>query len=128
MRHDNHDKCDEFDGLMKSGSSDVCFSDYAREYQSKMIQEGHERNARTYELAFQHLERFMGTTQVMFSHLTSFVCCFMIPVKTLSLLVLYISAPSVHCGILLRRGVVGYPYGGIFAAIHAQAPYMLRHF
>ena len=58
---------------MKSGSSDVCFSDYAREYQSKMIQDGHERNARTYELAFQHLERFMGTTQVMFSHLTSTV-------------------------------------------------------
>ena len=45
MCHDNHDKCDEFDGLMKSGSSDVCFSDYAREYQSKMIQEGHDRNS-----------------------------------------------------------------------------------
>jgi hypothetical protein len=64
---------DEVISYMKSGSSDVCFSDYAREYQSKMIQEGHERNARTYELAFQHLERFMGTTQVMFSHLTSTV-------------------------------------------------------
>lgn len=57
--------------FLKEGTSDVCFSDYARLYQSKMIQEGHTRNARTYELAFQHLERYAGTTKVMFSHLTS---------------------------------------------------------
>ena len=55
------------------GSSDLCFSDYAREYQSKMIRDGHARNARTYELAYQNLERFIGTTKVMFSHLTSTV-------------------------------------------------------
>ena len=55
------------------GSSDLCFSDYAREYQSKMIRDGHARNARTYELAYQNLERFIGTTKVMFSHLTSIV-------------------------------------------------------
>ena len=54
-----------------TGSSDICFSDYARQYQSKMIQEGHARNARTYELAYQNLERYAGTTKVMFSHLTS---------------------------------------------------------
>ena len=36
-----------------------------------MIQEGHARNARNYELAFQNLERFAGTNKVMFSHLTS---------------------------------------------------------
>ena len=36
---------DEVISYMKSGSSDVCFSDYAREYQSKMIQEGHDRNS-----------------------------------------------------------------------------------
>lgn len=64
---------DEVVSYIKSGTTDVCFSDYAREYQLKMIQEGHERNARTYELAYQHLERFIGTTQVMFSHLTSTV-------------------------------------------------------
>lgn len=56
---------------LKEGTSDVCFSDYARQYQSKMIQEGHARNARTYELAYQNLERYAGTNKVMFSHLTS---------------------------------------------------------
>ena len=38
-----------------------------------MIRDGHVRNARTYELAYQNLERFIGTTKVMFSHLTSTV-------------------------------------------------------
>ena len=38
------------------GTSDLCFSDYAREYQSKMIRDGHARNARTYELAYQNLK------------------------------------------------------------------------
>lgn len=57
--------------FLKEGTSDVCFSDYARQYQTKMIQEGHARNARTYELAYQHLERYAGTNKVMFSHLTS---------------------------------------------------------
>lgn len=56
-----------------NGSADICFSDYAREYQSKMIQDGHARNARTYELAYQNLERYIGTTKVMFSYLTSIV-------------------------------------------------------
>lgn len=57
--------------FLKEGTADVCFSDYAREYQKKMISEGHARNARTYELAFQHMERYAGTNKVMFSHLTS---------------------------------------------------------
>ena len=57
--------------FLKQGTSDVCFSDYARQYQAKMIREGHARNARTYELAYQHLERFAGTNKMMFSHLTS---------------------------------------------------------
>jgi len=57
--------------FLQKGLSDICFSDYAREYQKKMILEGHARNARTYELAYQHLERYAGTTKVMFSHLTS---------------------------------------------------------
>ena len=56
---------------LKNNTTDICFSDYARKYQSEMILEGHARNARTYELAYQHLERFAGTTKLMFSHLTS---------------------------------------------------------
>ena len=64
---------EEVVNYLKSGTADICFSDYAREYQSKMIQEGHARNARTYELAYQNLERYLGTTKVMFSNLTSTV-------------------------------------------------------
>lgn len=64
---------DDIMNYIKSGTADICFSDYAREFQSKMIQEGHARNARTYELAYENLERYIGTTKVMFSHLTSTV-------------------------------------------------------
>ena len=35
---------DEVVNYLKSGTADICFSDYAREYQSKMIQDGHARN------------------------------------------------------------------------------------
>lgn len=54
-----------------TSDEDICFSDYARKYYAAMFNAGQERNARNYELAFQHLERFAGTTKVMFSHLTS---------------------------------------------------------
>ncbi len=57
--------------FLKEGTSDICFSDYARQYQTKMIQEGHARNARTYELAYQNMEVYAGTNKVMFSHMTS---------------------------------------------------------
>lgn len=62
---------DEVVRFLKEGTSDICFSDYARQYQSKMIQEGHARNARNYELAFKNMELYAGTNKVMFSHLTS---------------------------------------------------------
>ena len=57
--------------FLKEGTSDVCFSDYARQYQAKMIQEGHARNARTYELAYQNMELYAGSNKIMFSHITS---------------------------------------------------------
>ena len=50
---------------------DICFSDYARLHHDRMINNGQVRNARNYELAYQHLERYAGTTKVMFSHMTS---------------------------------------------------------
>lgn len=56
---------------LKTGTAEVCFSDYARRYKDNLYNNGQERNSRNYELAYQHLERFAGTTQVMFSHLTS---------------------------------------------------------
>ena len=58
------------DYLMK-GSDDISFSDYAQLHINRMIDRGQERNARNYKLAVQHLERFAGTTHLMFSHLTS---------------------------------------------------------
>lgn len=56
---------------LKSGYSDICYSDYVRKHIDRMIDRGQQRNARNYELALQHMERFAGTTRVMFSHLTS---------------------------------------------------------
>ena len=56
---------------LKSGYNDICFSDYARKHIDRMIDKGEQRNARNYELALHHMERFAGTTRVMFSHLTS---------------------------------------------------------
>lgn len=54
-----------------SGNDDICFSDYARKHIDRLIDQGQERNAKNYKLALQHLERFVGTTNLMFSHFTS---------------------------------------------------------
>lgn len=50
---------------------DVCFSDYARQHVGRLINNGQDRTARNYELALGHLERYFGTTKVMFLQLTS---------------------------------------------------------
>ena len=52
---------------------DVCFSDFAQRHINRMIDEGHARNAKNYQLAVNHLERYLGTNQVMFGQLTSTV-------------------------------------------------------
>lgn len=57
--------------FLQNGDCDISFSDYARQYIDKMIWNGQKRNAKNYELALQHMERYAGTTKVMFSHLTS---------------------------------------------------------
>lgn len=57
--------------FLEEGTSDICFSDYARKYHDVLYNAGHLRNARNYELALQHMERYAGTTKIMFSHLTS---------------------------------------------------------
>ena len=56
---------------LEKGTADICFSDYARKYHDEMYNDGHERNARKYELAYQHLERYAGSNKVMFSQLTT---------------------------------------------------------
>lgn len=55
------------------GEETACFSDYAKLHISRMINRGQERNAKNYKLAVSHLERYLGTTEVMFEHLTSTV-------------------------------------------------------
>ena len=57
--------------FLTNGNDDICFSDYARVHIDRMIDRGQERNAKNYKLAIQHLERFIGTNQVMFAQLTS---------------------------------------------------------
>lgn len=56
---------------LQHGDEDLCFSDYARKYIDRMIDNGQARTARNYTLALQHMERFFGTTKVKFSQLTS---------------------------------------------------------
>lgn len=56
---------------VKNDDGDVCFSDYARQHNANMIDNGMERTAKNYRLAYEHLERFAGTNKVQFSMLTS---------------------------------------------------------
>ena len=56
---------------LRTADTDLCFSEYARLHIDRMIDRGQQRNARNYQLALQHLERFCGTTKVMFDELTS---------------------------------------------------------
>lgn len=50
-----------------------CFSEYAQLHIRRMEQRGQIRNAKNYKLAVQHIERYIGTNRVMFSHLSSAV-------------------------------------------------------
>ncbi|EJX03242.1 transposase, partial [gut metagenome] len=47
------------------------FSEYAEAFISRMREEGHVRNAKNYKLALDRLQRYLGTTEVMFSRLTA---------------------------------------------------------
>ena len=62
---------DDVVAYLESGTADVCFSDYARQYHDNLYNNGHERNARNYELAYKHLELYAGSNKVMCSQLTS---------------------------------------------------------
>ena len=45
---------DDVVAYLESGTADVCFSDYARQYHANLYNNGQERNARNYELAYRH--------------------------------------------------------------------------
>lgn len=49
------------------------FSDYARLHISRMEKRGQMRNAKNYKLAVAHLERYLGTNQIMFGQMSSTV-------------------------------------------------------
>lgn len=53
-------------------SDEVCFSDYATRFINR-LSVGNARTARNYRLAVNHLERYVGTNQIMFSLLTTTV-------------------------------------------------------
>lgn len=61
----------ELINILLSESEDLCFSDYARKHIRGLINNGQERNSRNYIAALNHIERYFGTTKVMFSQLTS---------------------------------------------------------
>lgn len=57
---------------LEKADEDVCFSDYARKYKCDMeTVRGMVRNAKNYELAYNHLERFADTNKLMFSRFTT---------------------------------------------------------
>lgn len=49
------------------------FSEYARLHIDRMKKSGHARNAKDYLYALQHFERYLGTNNVLFAHLSSAV-------------------------------------------------------
>ena len=52
-------------------NNDLSFSDYVRKHIEKLIGRGQERTSRNYKWAIQHMERFAGTDNIMFSRITS---------------------------------------------------------
>lgn len=69
----SHFSVNELIDFLQNSDADACFSDYASHFISRMEAEGHERNAKNYRLAVNHLQRYMGTTRLMFSHLSTTV-------------------------------------------------------
>jgi integrase len=54
-------------------SNKVSFTSYAQLHIGRMINRGQERNAKNYKLALGHFQRFMGTTEIYFSDMSSTV-------------------------------------------------------
>ena len=57
--------------FLQTKESDASFTDYAKLHIDRMINSGHERNAKNYKMAVQCLERYLGTNHIMFSYLSS---------------------------------------------------------
>lgn len=59
--------------FLQTQDNDASFSDYAKKHIARLINTGHERTSKNYKLAVQHLERYLGSTELKFSQLTSAV-------------------------------------------------------
>ena len=67
----SHFSVAELIGYLNNLDEEVNFSEYANKFIARMREEGHERNAKNYRLAVDHLQRYLGSTEVMFSRLTT---------------------------------------------------------
>lgn len=59
----------EIISFLTTEQSDVSFSEYARLHIKRMINSGHNRNAKNYRMTVASLEQYMGTNKIMFSYL-----------------------------------------------------------
>lgn len=59
--------------FLKSGNEEISFSEFARKYICEMIDRGQLRNARNYEMALNHFEKYFGSNRINFSALSSSV-------------------------------------------------------
>lgn len=57
--------------FLRTGEEVMPFSDYCRRHIERMVDDGHGRNAKSYRLALESLERHMGTNRITFAQLTS---------------------------------------------------------
>ena len=56
---------------LKSGTEDISFTDFARNYIQKMQNDGRMRTAKNYKCAVVHIHRFADTNSLMFSRMNS---------------------------------------------------------
>lgn len=59
--------------FLKDCKRTMLFSDYAREYHNRLVDDGQDRTADNYRFALDSLERFCGTNKMSFEQLTSSV-------------------------------------------------------
>lgn len=97
---------DEVVEFLKNKTSDINFSEYARTYRDGLLQNGQQRSAKNYELAFHHLERFAGTDQLMFSQLTT---PFVNKWFRFLFLVIRVAILIALCSILFSRMIIACP-------------------
>jgi len=64
---------EEVMSFLRTGDEEISFSDFCREYIRGMQDAGQVRNAKNYEMAMNHFERYYGSNRINFSGLTSAV-------------------------------------------------------